>query len=663
MPASGSGCLPRRRPSPARSSPRQAGWWAGSIRAAEAAATAAGQPAPVIQAIGVGFPSVILGGVTRTAANVDPEWIGFEAQAAFSKAFKRRTWLVNDADAAGVAEMRFGAGHRKRGVVIVLTLGTGVGSGIFVDGKLVPNTELGHMEVNGRDAEKRSSANARIRRGLSWKAWAEDLDDHLRAIDLLFSPSLIILGGGVSKKADRFLPFLKAPGPIVAAELHNEAGIVGRGDGRSRTRDGDGPRRDRRRRARRPRSCHRPARQGRPRVRRGRRLTDDFSGSVELGRLARGNLGGDRRSGGGRPDPARLRVGRPRRQWRPERRRRGPQMFMTVRIDLHVTWHDLDPPTTSGSTSTAGHAASAVRSTCRPARARANARRARRLDLPGDARARRLARLVPQPGPQGAASAGRSPGPKRCEQAEPTPTPESPCSRTYDRRSRPAPARAANCERGPPDMTDQPATIATPAAARMIIGGTPVDAADGQTFEVHQPGDRRGHRNGSAGRPRGRRIAPSRRRARRSTIRRAGRAGRPASAAGPWPSSRAWSRRTWRSWPGWNRATAASRSAAPAARSSGSALSSSTTPGAANKVFGQTIPVSKPGLDITLREPIGVVGLIVPWNFPLLMASWKLGPALAAGNTCILKPASYTPADGICAWASWPSRRASRPVS
>jgi polyphosphate glucokinase len=197
------------------------------IRAANEAAAAEGRPAPVIQAIGVGFPSVILNGVTRTAANVDPEWVGFEAQAAFSKAFKRRSWLVNDADAAGVAEMRFGAGHGKRGVVIVLTLGTGVGSGIFVDGKLVPNTELGHMEVNGRDAEKRSSANARTRRGLSWKAWAEDLDDHLRAIDVLFSPSLLILGGGISKKADRFLPFLKAPGPIVAAELHNEAGIVG----------------------------------------------------------------------------------------------------------------------------------------------------------------------------------------------------------------------------------------------------------------------------------------------------------------------------------------------------------------------------------------------------------------------------------------------------
>jgi polyphosphate glucokinase len=197
------------------------------IRAANVAAKAAGEPAPTIQAIGVGFPSPIIDGVTKTAANVDPEWVGFDAQAAFSKAFKRRTWLVNDADAAGVAEMRFGAGYGKRGVVIVLTLGTGVGSGIFVDGRLVPNTELGHMEVNGKDAERRSSANARVRRALSWKAWAEDLDDHLKAIDILFSPNLIILGGGVSKKADRFLPFIKTTGPLVAAQLRNEAGIVG----------------------------------------------------------------------------------------------------------------------------------------------------------------------------------------------------------------------------------------------------------------------------------------------------------------------------------------------------------------------------------------------------------------------------------------------------
>jgi polyphosphate glucokinase len=179
------------------------------IRAANAAAAAAGQPAPRIQGIGVGFPAPVINGVTTTAANVDPEWVGFEAHA------------------AGVAEMRFGAGYGKRGVVIVLTLGTGVGSGIFVDGRLVPNTELGHMEVNGKDAERRSSANARVRRGLSWKAWAEDLNDHLKAIDLLFSPNLIILGGGVSKKADRFLPFLRVAGPIVAAQLRNEAGIVG----------------------------------------------------------------------------------------------------------------------------------------------------------------------------------------------------------------------------------------------------------------------------------------------------------------------------------------------------------------------------------------------------------------------------------------------------
>jgi polyphosphate glucokinase len=197
------------------------------VRAANSAAAGAGQPPPVIQAIGVGFPAPVINGVTKTAANVDPEWVGFDAQAAFSKAFKRRTWVVNDADAAGVAEMRFGAGHGKRGVVIVLTLGTGVGSGIFVDGRLVPNTELGHMEVGGKDAERRSSANARVRRSLSWKAWAEDLDDHLRAIDILFSPSLIILGGGVSKKADRFLPFLKTAVPIVGAQLRNEAGIVG----------------------------------------------------------------------------------------------------------------------------------------------------------------------------------------------------------------------------------------------------------------------------------------------------------------------------------------------------------------------------------------------------------------------------------------------------
>ncbi len=123
--------------------------------------------------------------------------------------------------------MRFGAGAGERGVVFVLTLGTGLGSGMFNDGVLVPNTELGHMEIRGRDAERRSAAVARTRRGLSWKAWAADLDEHLHAIDKLFSPNLIILGGGVSKNADRFIPRLTVRPRVVPATLRNDAGIVG----------------------------------------------------------------------------------------------------------------------------------------------------------------------------------------------------------------------------------------------------------------------------------------------------------------------------------------------------------------------------------------------------------------------------------------------------
>ena len=136
--------------------------------------------------------------------------------------------IVNDADAAGVAEMRFGAGRGQLGEVFVLTLGTGVGSALFIDGVLVPNTELGHMEIRGRDAERRSAAAARIRRGLSWKAWATDLDEHLIAIDRLFSPSLFILGGGVSKNPDKFIPYLTVRVPVVPAQLRNDAGTSGR---------------------------------------------------------------------------------------------------------------------------------------------------------------------------------------------------------------------------------------------------------------------------------------------------------------------------------------------------------------------------------------------------------------------------------------------------
>ncbi len=177
--------------------------------------------------VGVGVPSVVIDGVTKSAANIDPGWVDFDARKALGAALKRPVTVLNDADAAGLAEMRFGAGVGEPGVVIVLTLGTGLGSGLFNNGVLVPNTELGHMEIRGRDAERRSAAAARTRRGLSWKAWAMDLDEHLAAIDKLFSPNLIILGGGVSKQPDRFIPRLTVRPRVVPAKLRNDAGIVG----------------------------------------------------------------------------------------------------------------------------------------------------------------------------------------------------------------------------------------------------------------------------------------------------------------------------------------------------------------------------------------------------------------------------------------------------
>ena len=180
-----------------------------------------------VAAVGVGVPSVVIDGVTKSAANIDPGWVDFPAAASLRRHLKRPAIVLNDADAAGIAEMRFGAGAGQKGTVFVLTLGTGVGSALFYDGVLVPNLELGHMEIRGRDAERRSAAAARIRRGLSWKAWANDLDEHLHAIDRLFSPNLFILGGGVSKRADRFLSRLTVRPPVVTATLLNDAGIVG----------------------------------------------------------------------------------------------------------------------------------------------------------------------------------------------------------------------------------------------------------------------------------------------------------------------------------------------------------------------------------------------------------------------------------------------------
>jgi polyphosphate glucokinase len=187
-------------------------------------AKAAGVPsAPV----GVGVPAVVIDGVAKSAANIDPGWVDFDAETALRTSLKRPVFVLNDADAAGTAEMRFGAGVGEMGSVLILTLGTGVGSALFHDGRLVPNLELGHMEIRGRDAERRSAAAARVRRGLSWKAWATDLDEHLHAIDTLFSPNLFIIGGGVSKRSDKFLPRLTLRPRVVPAKLLNDAGIVG----------------------------------------------------------------------------------------------------------------------------------------------------------------------------------------------------------------------------------------------------------------------------------------------------------------------------------------------------------------------------------------------------------------------------------------------------
>jgi polyphosphate glucokinase len=196
-------------------------------RAAREAGILTGRSTVVRVPVGVGMPSVVIDGVTKTAANIDPGWVEFDLASRLGSAFGGRVLVLNDADAAGLAEMRFGAGAGERGVVFVLTLGTGVGSGMFNDGVLVPNTELGHMEIRGRDAERRSAAAARTRRGLSWKAWASDLDEHLHAIDRLFWPNLLILGGGVSKNADKFIPRLTVRPRVVPASLRNDAGIVG----------------------------------------------------------------------------------------------------------------------------------------------------------------------------------------------------------------------------------------------------------------------------------------------------------------------------------------------------------------------------------------------------------------------------------------------------
>ncbi|WP_285724078.1 polyphosphate--glucose phosphotransferase [Psychromicrobium xiongbiense] len=177
--------------------------------------------------IGVDFPAIIVHGVARSAANVDNSWIGTDADALLTSVLKRPVHVMNDADAAGVAEAKYGAGKGVKGTVLVITLGTGIGSAFIFNGKLVPNAELGHLEIDGFDAETRASASAREREDLPWDEYAQRLQRYFSHVEFLFSPELFIVGGGISKRSEDYLPQLKLQTKIITAELKNNAGIVG----------------------------------------------------------------------------------------------------------------------------------------------------------------------------------------------------------------------------------------------------------------------------------------------------------------------------------------------------------------------------------------------------------------------------------------------------
>jgi polyphosphate glucokinase len=178
--------------------------------------------------VGITFPGVVIDGVTRTAANLDPAWIGLNTAEFLAKAVGNPVWVLNDADAAGMAEMTFGAGVGEQGTVLMLTFGTGIGSALFRAGILVPNTEFGHIEIRGKDAEHRASERAKEEHDLSWEKWAERVDEYLQHMEGLTAPDLIIIGGGISRKADKFLHLLSGlRATVVPASLHNDAGIVG----------------------------------------------------------------------------------------------------------------------------------------------------------------------------------------------------------------------------------------------------------------------------------------------------------------------------------------------------------------------------------------------------------------------------------------------------
>lgn len=177
--------------------------------------------------IGITVPAPVVHGVVTMMANLDRSWVGVNVDDLFSQRLGHPVVLVNDADAAGLAEVLYGAARGNPGLVIVTTLGTGIGSAIINNGVLLPNTELGHLEIEGFDAETRASANAKAREKLSFKRWAKRLETYYSTVEKLFWPDLFVVGGGVSKSHDKFLPLLKLRTPIVPAQLFNQAGIVG----------------------------------------------------------------------------------------------------------------------------------------------------------------------------------------------------------------------------------------------------------------------------------------------------------------------------------------------------------------------------------------------------------------------------------------------------
>lgn len=177
--------------------------------------------------IGVTVPAVVHHGTVRSAANIDQAWIGTNAEELFSDVLGRQALVVNDADAAGAAEMHYGAGQGNSGTVLLTTLGTGIGTALFLNGELLPNTEFGHLELDGHDAETRAAESVRDKEDLEWEEWAERLQRYYAHVEDLIWPDLIIVGGGVSKKSDKFLPLLHLRAPIVPAQLRNDAGIIG----------------------------------------------------------------------------------------------------------------------------------------------------------------------------------------------------------------------------------------------------------------------------------------------------------------------------------------------------------------------------------------------------------------------------------------------------